>query len=196
MFGHVSEHVANEPTRRRLSTRQADTVRRLTTAGLDELRDSGYGGLTVRKVAARAGVTPATAYTYFSSKNHLVAELFWRRLQALPTTGEGEDRTERVVHVLRESSLLVSDEPDLAAACTTAILGDDPDVQHLRLRIGTEIRHRLAAALGDQEDPALLNALEFAWSGAMVHAGMGYSSYDRVARLLTETAELIMGRSS
>ena len=196
MFGHVSENVVNEPTRRRLSTRQADTVRRLATAGLEELRHSGYGGLTVRKVAARAGVTPATAYTYFSSKNHLVAELFWRRLQALPATVEGADRTERVVHVLRETSLLVSDEPDLAAACTTAILGDDPDVQHLRLRIGTEIRHRLSAALGDEDDPTLIHALEFAWSGAMVRAGMGYASYDRVAQLLTETAELIMGRAS
>lgn len=195
MFGHVSEHVVNEPTRRRLSTRQADTVRRLATAGLEELRHSGYGGLTVRKVAARAGVTPATAYTYFSSKNHLVAELFWRRLQALPAEVEGADRTERVVHVLRETSLLVSDEPDLAAACTTAILGDDPDVQQLRLRIGTEIRHRLSTALGDEDDPTLINALEFAWSGAMVRAGMGYASYDRVAQLLTETAELIMGRS-
>ena len=30
-------------------------------------------------VAKRAGVAPATAYTYFASKEHLVAEVFWRR---------------------------------------------------------------------------------------------------------------------
>ena len=35
-------------------------------------------------VAAEAGVGAATAYTYFSSKEHLVAEVFWRRLAASP----------------------------------------------------------------------------------------------------------------
>ena len=44
----------------------------------------GYDGLTVRTVARRAGVAPATAYTYFASKDHLLAEVLWRRLQALP----------------------------------------------------------------------------------------------------------------
>lgn len=197
MSGHVSEHLANESTRRRLNPRQVDTVRRLTTAAVEELRSSGYTGLTVRNVAARAGVAPATAYTYFSSKNHLIAEVFWRRLQALqPVTAESEDPAERVIAVLREIALLVSDEPDLATACTTAILGNDPDVQHLRARIGMEIRKRLETALGDQADQDVLNALEFAWSGAMVHAGMGYTSYDRVAERLTTTAELIMQRRS
>ena len=33
-------------------------------------------------VAARAGVSPATAYTYFASKDHLFAELFWRLVEA------------------------------------------------------------------------------------------------------------------
>lgn len=193
MSGHVSENLANESTRRRLNSRQVDTVRRLTTAAVDELRSSGYAGLTVRNVAARAGVAPATAYTYFSSKNHLIAEVFWRRLQALPPVAtDTGSATERVIAVLREIALLVSDEPDLAIACTTAILGDDPDVQHLRTRIGLEIRERLETALGDQADHDVLNALEFAWSGAMVHAGMGYTSYNRVAERLTTTAELIL----
>ncbi len=197
MSGHVSAHVQNESTRRRLNSRQVDTVRRLTAAAVEELRASGYAGLTVRNVAARSGVAPATAYTYFSSKNHLIAEVFWRRLQALePVAAESNDPTERVVALLREIALLVSDEPNLAIACTNAILGDDPDVQHLRGRIGLEIRNRLEAALGDEADQAVLNALEFAWAGAMVHAGMGYTSYNRVAERLTTTAELIMQRTS
>jgi AcrR family transcriptional regulator len=192
----VSGNLTNESTRRRLSTRQADTVRRLTLAAVEELREAGYAGLTVRNVAARAGVAPATAYTYFSSKNHLIAEVFWRRLQALPpVAGDDSEPAERVVRVLREIALLVSDEPDLAVACTTALLGTDPDVEHLRTRIGLEIRERIEAALGEKRDPAVLNALELAWSGAMVHAGMGYTSYSRVADRLTEAAELIMERS-
>ena len=48
-------------------------------AAADEARERGYEGMTVRSVARRAGVAPATAYTYFASKDHLLAEVLWRR---------------------------------------------------------------------------------------------------------------------
>ncbi|WP_307801857.1 TetR/AcrR family transcriptional regulator [Actinomadura violacea] len=190
----MSGEVSTEPTRRRLTPRQADTVRRLTDAAVEEVRDTGYEGLTVRNVARRAGVAPATAYTYFASKNHLITEVFWRRLSALPPleTGGDPDVTGRVERVLREIALLVSDEPELAAACTTAMLGTDPDVRELRARIGVAIRTRLRDALGGHADPAVLGALELAYSGALLHAGMGYTSYARMADRLAEMARLIL----
>ena len=76
----MSSPVSQESTRRRLTAQQAETVARLTDAAVDVLNADGFDGLTVRVVAKRAGVAPATAYTYFSSKSHLVAEVFWRRL--------------------------------------------------------------------------------------------------------------------
>ncbi|NIJ14877.1 AcrR family transcriptional regulator [Saccharomonospora amisosensis] len=193
----VEGDLVGEATRRRLSKRQADMVRRLTTAALEELRETGYSNLTVRGVAARAEVAPATAYTYFASKNHLITELLWRRLRSSPPAAEaGQSTSERVVGVLRELALLMVDEPELAAACTSAMLGDDSDVAHLRLRIGMEIRQRLEAALGPGYDPAVLLALEFAYAGALVHAGMGAASYEAIADGLAATAELITeGRS-
>ncbi|MFC4116638.1 TetR/AcrR family transcriptional regulator [Nonomuraea zeae] len=196
----MSGELVTEPTRRRLSDRQADTVRRLTDAAVEEVRATGFDKLTVRNVARRAGVAPATAYTYFTSKNHLITEVFWRRLGALaPIQPSPGPPRERVIAVLREIALLVSDEPELAAACTTALLGTDPDVQELRLRIGTTIHHRLLAALrpggSGRPSPAetrVLNALEFAYAGALVHAGMGYSSYAEMADRLAEVAELLL----
>src|SRR4051812_12952951 len=80
LSGHMSGELMTESTRRRLTGRQADTVRRLTDAAVEEVRETGFDGLTVRNVARRAGVAPATAYTYFASKNHLITEVFWRRL--------------------------------------------------------------------------------------------------------------------
>src|SRR5690606_25562569 len=77
---------ASESTRRRLSPRQAATVQKLVVAAVEELREVGYDALTVRNVARRAGVAPATAYNYFTSREHLVTEVFWRRLDALPET--------------------------------------------------------------------------------------------------------------
>jgi AcrR family transcriptional regulator len=193
MSGHVSGTSLSEPTRRRLTERQADTVRRLTDATVAEVRASGYEGLTVRNVARRAGVAPATAYTYFASKNHLIIEVFWRRLSALPPIEAGDEpRRDRVIAVLREIVLLVSDEPELAAACSTALLGTDPDVQELRLRIGIRLRDRLRAALGDAADPKVLSALEIVYTGALVHAGMGLSSYTRMTDRVADTVTLIM----
>lgn len=193
MSGHVSGELTTEPTRRRLTERQADTVRRLTDAAVDEVREAGYEGLTVRNVAKRAGVAPATAYTYFASKNHLITEVFWRRLSALPPV-EGTGKA-KAAEVLREIALLVSDEPELAAACTTAMLGTDPDVRELRVRIGVAIRERLETALGAGADPKVLGALELAYAGALVHAGMGYTSYARVADRLAEMADLILNNT-
>lgn len=189
----MSSPVSVESTRRRLTKRQADTVQRLTDAALEEIRSVGYGGLTVRNVASRGGVAPATAYTYFSSKNHLITELFWRRLQSLdPVPADDLPTIDRVVRTMREMALLVADEPGLASACTAAMLGDDPDVEHLRERIGLEWHERLIAALGGEHDPAVLHALEISLSGALLHAGMGYTSYERIADHLESTTRLIM----
>ena len=64
-----------EATRRRLTERQAEVVAELVRAAEVEVDEVGYDGVTVRGVARRAGVAPATAYNYFSSKDHLLAEV-------------------------------------------------------------------------------------------------------------------------
>ena len=145
----MSNPVARESTRRRLTAKQADTVDRLGQAAIEVLSREGFSGLTIRMVAAEAGVGAATAYTYFSSKEHLVAEVFWRRLASSPVpTTDSPDPTVRVIAVLRHIALLVADEPELAGAVTNALLGKDAEVEHLRLRIGREIHQRLVARPG------------------------------------------------
>lgn len=193
MSRHVSRNVNLESTRRRLTEKQADTVDRLTRAAVEVLREERFAGLTVRNVAARAGVAPATAYTYFSSKEHLVAEVFWRRLAASPETEVATtDRVARVVAVLRNVALMMADEPELAGAVTSALLGRDPDVEHLRARIGLDIRARLATALGPDADPDEIEALEMLYAGALVRAGMGYETYEKIADRLETSAALLL----
>jgi AcrR family transcriptional regulator len=184
---------ALESTRRRLTAKQADTVDRLGKAAVELLNREGFAGLTVRRVAAEAGVGAATAYTYFSSKEHLVAEVFWRRLAAAPPAGhESVDPAARVIDVLHHIALLVADEPEFAGAVTSALLGRDPDVEVLRQRIGRDIRGRLASALGADVDPDVIDTLEMLYSGALVRAGMGYASYPDIARRLEKSARLIL----
>ena len=185
---------ALESTRRRLTAKQADTVERLGRAAVDLLNREGFVGLTVRRVAAEAGVGAATAYTYFSSKEHLVAEVFWRRLAAAaPAAHDSQDRATRVIEVLQHISLLVADEPEFAGAVTNALLGRDPDVEVLRGRIGRDIRDRLMTALGTDTDPDVIDSLEMLYSGALVRAGMGYASYQQIAERLEKSARLMLG---
>jgi AcrR family transcriptional regulator len=182
------------PARRGPAESRADRVDALVAATVAELRANGYEGLTVRNAARRAGVAAATAYTYFASKDHLVAEVFWRRLQTLgpaPVDGRLSPRR-RVSAALRELALLIAAEPELAAASTTAILAADPDVRRLRTRIGAAMAGRLEAALGDDADPAVLRALNLALAGALLQAGMGYFSYGDLADRMDEVAGLLV----
>ncbi len=171
-------------------------MERLGRCAVEVLSREGFAGLTIRMVAAQAGVGAATAYTYFTSKEHLIAEVFWRRLAGTPEpSNDSPDPTARVIVVLRHIALLLADEPELAGAVTTALLGKDPDVQHLRLRIGLEINKRLTLALGPDADPGTVESLELLYAGALVRAGMGYASYQTIADLLERSARQLLGQA-
>ena len=140
-------------------------------------------------------MAPATAYTYFASKDHLVAEVFWQRLRALPELRVDRRRgpVARLAAALHDVGLLVAGEPELAAACTSAILSSDPDVKRVRDRMGAALHQRLLTALGDGVDPAVVGALELALQGAMVQAGMGNLAYAEVSDRVAEVAALLIG---
>lgn len=196
--GHVSSKVAVtapgsrvEATRR---PRQEETFRKLVRAALESLRGSSYADLTVRGVAARAQVAPATAYTYFSSKNHLVAEVYLDLVREVPYfTDVNDTRLNRVQQALRSLALVVADEPEVAAACTTALLSNDAAVRKVRDNIGAEIHQRIRSALGPDADTRTVTALEMSYFGALVHAGSGAFSYRQIADRLSYVVGLILG---
>lgn len=65
------------------------------------LAESGYAALTVRAVAAGAGVSPGTVYQYFDGKEDVFAALMTRRLAEIRDTLEAADRTKGVAALLR-----------------------------------------------------------------------------------------------
>jgi AcrR family transcriptional regulator len=176
--------------RRALAGRPADTVAVLVDAAVSEIAETGFDGLTVRGVARRAGVSAATAYTYFASKEHLLTEVFWRRLDALdpPVPSPRQRAAERVAVAMRDVALLVADEPELAAGVTTSLLAHDTDVQVIRDRIGAAIGHRLATAIGRKADPRTVQILTFTFIGGLLSAGMGYTTYDALADVMADAA--------
>jgi AcrR family transcriptional regulator len=179
---------------RRRNRRQEETIRKVLDAAVEMLRESSYSDLTMRAVAARAGVAPATAYTYFSSKNALVAEVYLRLVRNVPLfTDVNQTTQQRVTAQLRELGLLVADEPELAAAATTALMGDEPEVRPVRDKIGLEVRRRIAAALGPGAWPEVLTTLEMIFYGALVQAGTKSLTYYQMADRLDSVIGLIMG---
>lgn len=179
--------------RRELNARQAETVERVVGAALDELRAVGFDALTVRGVAARAAVAPATAYTYFSSKNHLVVEAFWRELTKRSRLElDRSGALERVVAVFEDLADFLAGEPELAAAATAALLVTEPDVKQLRILVGAEIDARIAEALGPQVRAEVRDALSMAWTGAMLQAGMGHARFEQLGARLGAVARLVL----
>lgn len=187
----ASQEADDQPRNRR----QEETFQKVLAAGREMLRESSYADLTVRAVAARAKVAPATAYTYFSSKNHLIAEVYLDIVRQVPYfTDVNQTMASRVEQALRSLALVVADEPGVAAACTTALLsGDDETVRKVRDRIGAEIHKRIRSAVGPDADPRLLSALEMTYFGALVNAGSGAYTYHQIADRLAYVVGLIVG---
>ena len=167
--------------------RQEKTFRKILAAGVDTLRASSYAELTMRTVAAQAKVAPATAYSYFASKNHLFAEIYLDLINQVPVFDNDNDPAlTRVTKTLRMLTLIVADEPEVAAACTTALISDrDPAVQEVADRIGVAIHRRISAALGADAEPRRVAGLELVFYGALVRAATGYLSYQKIADQLT-----------
>ena len=135
--------------------RQEETFRKVLTAGVEMLRESSYADLTVRAVAARAKVAPATAYTYFSSKNHLIAEVYLDLMRQVPYFTDVNDSTPaRVEKALRAHG---ADGRRRARGRRGlhdgAAEGNDAAVRTVRDRIGAEIHRRIRSAIGPGRRP-------------------------------------------
>jgi len=176
-----------------LSERQTTTVNALLDAGLEEIRDHGYETVTLRGVAKRAGLTHTTAYSYFTSKEHLVSEIYWRQVQTLAPAraSEGASLVDRVRTAFEAPTMALAAEPELAGGVLVAILGDDPDIRRIREQVGQELVHRVVTALAPVEDAELVETLLIAYSGAMIVVGTGSRDYGSVLRRLETFARQI-----
>jgi AcrR family transcriptional regulator len=177
---------------RRSDRRPGRTIRKVLDAGLEELRESSYAKLTMRAVATRAGVSPASAYTYFPSKSALVAAVYLRFLRDLPLhTDVNESTRARVSATLRDMAVVVADEPELTAACGAALMADDPAVTPLREQIGEEVARRIGAALGPGWPRAVKSTLQMTFAGALMTAR--FVSFPEIAGQLDEAVDLVLG---
>ncbi|WP_167107588.1 TetR/AcrR family transcriptional regulator [Mycobacterium sp. DL592] len=196
MSGKTSAEVVDPPVRRRKNLRSEQSIRKVLDATVQELTEVPYSDLTVRSVAARAGVSPTTAYTYFPSKEALVAEVYLRLLLDAPTfTDVNDSAATRVKAQLRSLLLLMADRPYLADACTIAIIADDPAVAAVRMKIAGEVGRRINASLGPGHPPVIAATLHMVFSGALLHARSTPGGYGAMTGALDEAVDLVLTQS-
>jgi len=172
-----------------------ETVERLYAEAAAVLEEVGHEQLSIRVVAARAGVSPATAYTYFASKDHLFAELFLRHIEgAEGLDATGDTPTARLQQWMRQIAALISQAPALAAAANRSMLGTDPEVERLRLLIGSLWDEAFREAIGTdvEVEPRVLMTLRFALSGALLQAGAGMFNAEKLGDYLADAVDVIM----
>jgi len=164
--------------------------------------EGGYDAVTMREVARRSGVARATLYRYFSSKDHLLAEVILDvnaelrdELKEHPPCGDTlADRvTDAFARVIRG----VQREPKLLTATLRAYFSPDPAVH----AVGPEIRKMgsafLEVGLGDAEVPEraeiarVLGALSFAM---LLSLSGGHRTYDEAIDDIRNAARLLLRR--
>jgi AcrR family transcriptional regulator len=178
------------PRSRELNERQLALKKELLVAGLEVVVEVGYSNLTLRNVAGRAGTTHATAYHYFASKAHLVAELFYSFLLAVPV--EEPDPSvplaQRIGRALGRTAAKFGEVEALAQAGNSALAQEEPDVVMLRGAIGADLVRRIVIASGDDVDAELTEQAMLTYMGAMLWAAAGALEYADVGRRIERVA--------
>lgn len=173
--------------------RRTRTCRQVFSAAA-EMLDESSADVSVPTLAARARLAPAAVSAQFDSVDAMFAELYLHRVTALPLVVEPrQSLAARVSTQLRSITLVMADEPNLAAACSRALLRtDDAAVAAVRERIGAEVHRRVAAALGTGAWPEVMATLETLFWGALLQVQSRAISYREMANRLDTMLALIL----
>lgn len=94
---------SSAPSLARRERERAATRQKILTAARKMLVQHGYGGTTMRAIAAKIGYTPTAIYHYFTDKDALVAELsaldYRAFSEALQRTGSEGDPIDRLAKI-------------------------------------------------------------------------------------------------
>jgi TetR/AcrR family transcriptional regulator of autoinduction and epiphytic fitness len=118
-------------------------------AALDLLGETGFGGLTIEAVAARAGVGKSTIYRHWPGKLELLEDAICT-LKAHVAVPAGGSTRDRVIHLLEQAATNVADST--WSTCLPAIIDAaerDPEVKAIHRRLTLERRQFLIDLLAD-----------------------------------------------
>ena len=156
-------------TGRRSRTPSADVERELLSAAEEVLVRDGPSGLTVRAVAARAGIAPMGVYNRLGGKDGLVEALLIRGFDRLRAALEAGNEPDVLVR-LRNSALRYREfalaNPHVYAIMFEQARHESAEVaEHAAACFGALVRNvELTAAAGQIVAPDTLEAAQQIWS--------------------------------
>lgn len=124
---------ATDPTP--LTPKGADTRQRLFETAIASFRERGFAEASMREIARDAGVTAASLYRYFDSKEAIAAELYgsllaqWEERSRDMPRGTWAKRTEWLTRVSFE---ILAPYRDLLRVLASSMLQGDPVVSPVR----------------------------------------------------------------
>lgn len=148
---------------RTMDARQIEVRARLLQAARELIREHGHEAVGMELIAKTAGVSRATTYRYFASKEHVVCEaaLAWghdvaaRIPQAIAATAEPVSAIDVAIEqVVQEAA---SDLP-MVRATMASVLAQGPVADEFRLGVREMFRALLAGAVEDMSvslDPSM-----------------------------------------
>ena len=187
---------------RSLSPAQAATRRKLIEAAVALASGGGYEAVGMREVAARAGVSAATAYQYFTSKDHVLVdalvELVHQTTDAVDARPPKRQQSvaDRAAATLRRAVQRVEQTPDLYVALTRAYISGSPEVSHARPTLERSMRHWVEAALDGSEindRDGVTEVLESVLFANMVSLVTGASTPADVGPALERAVHTLLG---
>ncbi|MCJ0904766.1 TetR/AcrR family transcriptional regulator [Rhodococcus sp. ARC_M6] len=189
-----------------LSPARAATRERLIDSTVSLATEGGYDAVTIRQIAARAGVSVPTAYQHASSKDQLLVEALMA-LGRLSTesvrhgTLIGETPADRLVmvfgRILREASrkpLLYQAMYRAYVACSPAQIASDPTVgfgPEKAKWIGETLRAGDTQGNTDGDIESASRILSCLFLGAMVGVAAGRDA-DEVLMILEEATRKLL----
>jgi AcrR family transcriptional regulator len=170
-----------------------EIARRVLDATVELLREVPYPSITMRSIAKRAGVSHGEVHAHFRSKDAIVAEIYLDRLRAAPLIVDVQGSPQaRIAAQFSQLVMLLADEPGLAAACSSALICDEPSVRVSWQRIHGELQRRVRTALRSGAWPEVAETLEFGLIGALVHASCGADTFRRTAEGLASMVAVVL----
>jgi len=176
------------------------TRRRIIEGAIELARHRSLTTITMRDIARASGVSTATTYTYFASKEHVYAEAYVEGVQTLtesvrarPPTGA--TAADRVSALLRRAVRGAAATGDVVQATAISLASSDPAVAPLRPAVDDAFEEWMDVALdgaeiADRTDVVkLLQLTMFATFVAVAH---GRLTLAESARLLDVAARKLV----
>jgi len=185
---------------RKRITPEQKKKRQLIVAETMQLITQQGSALSMESVATASGVSRTTLYRYYTSREHLLAEVtlsagntLIKFLENNPPTGKtiGE-RIENLCHMVTK---IAGENEQIMASCISNLSSEDPAVIEIYHDIEKLISGMLGSVLGDSKpkNAEMMQSVVFRYLlGSFNLATTGKLSYSDVASELTEVCHLLL----